>query len=245
MDFNFERLMLVWKQTYYIEPLTIVFALFFLTQLLKVRDSRPIKSIIIFYFISICILFISSAATTLLAKKLYLAVKGVEILNMWFNGIEVFVFYKLFVQIIYPMRNSKLIKYILYGLMTSFLLISILFIFSNVENYTQHYRPLLKLGEIIDVLKRCIICIPCIYYFLKIFDTNKPFQLPEVMVVFGVFCYSVLGILSYSIGANISEYKHLKRFIMTFPAVALLLLCSLLTSYLIQKNKGTPKMIRS
>jgi hypothetical protein len=231
MGFEFDRLIITWKRLYFLEAITIVVALFFIMQLISNKGSFLQKSIAILYFISICILFISSAFLNLIIHNIYLVNKYVEILNMWFNCIELYVFFKIFTQTTYPIPLSKSIVYLVYLLIIIFFIISITFFYVNVENYSKYYRPILKVGELVDVLKRCFICVPCFYYFLKLFNTNSSFQINEVLVVFSIFTYCVFGILSYSIATNITAYPDLKRIIMAFPAFALLFVCFSLTAY--------------
>jgi hypothetical protein len=240
MDFGFDRLIQVWKLTLFVEAFSIIMVLYLLLQIVAIPGKTYPKKIGILYFFSVCLLFISTAIINLLVDDLYLAIKYVEIFNMWFNCIEVYVFFKLFI-VTKALAGSNHARLLAQSLIITFLSISILFFFINVENNSKHYRPILKAGEIIDVLKRCLICIPCLLYFLKIFKSNSALKMDEVMVVFSVFCYSVLGIISYSLAANISEYIVLKRIVVTLPALSLLFLCWCLYSYIKSNNESIYK----
>jgi hypothetical protein len=232
MELHVKRLLNLWNGNFYLEVLTIIISLVFYFYTLFIRNRSILRSTVSVYFISIFILFFFTAWIILIADTVHIALKYIEILNMLFNGIEIYVCYIFFAEIKLPITELKTTKLVFSLLIGFFLILSILFFTSNVENYTNHYRPVLKIGETVDVLKRCIICIPCFYYFLRIFKLNLSLQLNEVMVVYAIFCYCVFGILAYSLGANISDYRKVKNLIMAVPTLSLWLLCVRFIIYL-------------
>jgi hypothetical protein len=221
-----------------LDCISIGVSLYLLIQVLNSKSKNDFRSCTVTYLLSVFVLFILSGIVVYLFDT-FTSIKYIEVLNMWFNCVETYVLLNFFKQIQPSIIDSKFISKASIGLIFIFLLLSI-YLITRIKPSPEIIKYskglMVKIGETTDIIKRLIICIPCMLYFNKIFKSNSPFDLIPVLVVFAIFSYCILGSLTYSIGFNLTYYRELKRLILTLPIISLWFVCISLLFYIKQDN---------
>jgi hypothetical protein len=109
-------------------------------------------------------------------------------------------------------------------------------IYAATYNISSHdglnnVRQLMKIEEIVDVVKRFVLLVPCLIYFYMVYKKNENLRINEAFLSYSLFAYCILGILSYSLAMNLREALFFKYIVNSFPSLALNLLLGCMYYY--------------
>jgi hypothetical protein len=244
MESVLHKLNILWLESNYVDALTLIVSLILLIKVQKLKHTTSFIRPSIFLLISIFLLFAFQAIFLICIRNLFVTIKNIEIINLYYSCIEIFVFYSFFSKAIENQIRNNLLRYGTLCWIVLFVIMSIYFLKTNVTTSITprlESRRLSKLGETMDVFKRCFYIYPCILYFNKVFITNQKLNFYEALVVYMIFVYAVLGILVYSLGTNIVTHNLLRPWLMMLPNITLCLLCYELYRFL--KNSNVKKLL--
>jgi hypothetical protein len=230
--------------TYFNAPIIIICASFFIYKILFLKHNVKFYTAFVIYLISLIVLFGFNIMAFIMRENgdWPCMVKKNEVLNLWFIAIEITVVLSFLKYII----NSSFVKKIIQGtkLLSICLLIAFYFKFFNIdcthELTTTYARKLVKIGEIIEIIKCFILIIFILFYFYEIYHKNELLK-HEAIIPYAFFCYSVIGILSFSIEENIRKYQVIFRLIPVIYSILMCIVCYAIFSYLKkQSNLKSP-----
>jgi hypothetical protein len=239
MDEILFKLKNLWSETYYVNAIIIPISAYLLWKSIRMDKRSLFRTETIFFFAGVLLLFTLTPIMVIIfnSKQWPLLIKYNEINNLWFNCLEVFIYFSFFNLLNLPILQPILSRYIVAAIIICFILIGILFFqysFAIEEEAFIKAKILLKAGEITDVSKHLLILIPCIFYFHSVFKKNQPLIFKEVLVVYALFTYCIFDIVVFSIAFNLGKYSSLKYILIAFPSLSIIFLC--LSLYFFSKN---------
>jgi len=241
MDLALHKIHLLWRQTYYSDLLVILLSIYFLYRLAFIKTNSSFHKYAILFYASTLVLFLSTVVFYIFIPAFREAIKYTEIFNFLFGCIEILVFKSFFLHIplFLPFKPQiTVIGFVTFSILLLFAIYALTYKCSSTPMAHNNVHQLQKFEESSDVIKRFILLTPCLYYFYRIFKKNQNFLFQEALIIYSLFSYCILGILSYSIAVNIGSYKSLRDIITTFPSIALNLLLITIYNYLTSTHKN-------
>jgi hypothetical protein len=157
-------------------------------------------------------------------------IKIQESLNFIYNGVELFVFFSIFLKIFLSQTIRKLILY------TLILILSVnitIFLFAiNIPLNTLRI-----LADQLCVLNLLLLLLGCTWYFFEIYKSTTPFNMGLTIIIFSLTAYCLISIPFIAVSTYISsDFKLLYNF---YFSLHYLLLATICLSFIFYSSKNS------
>jgi hypothetical protein len=199
----FQRVLAYWATAYYMQGLVIFVALISLRRVQMQKENLGLKRLFQLYLTSVLLLIPACnfvyAINLFNARTVYVTV---EFINDLFNLVEAYVFLTLISSFAETRkRHKQLIRLFQFNVLISCVGVAVLF-----NSFTKN--DTFRWAAISSLLHFYTIVIACIWYFLDIYQLNKPINTKQIYLVLPIASYSLISIPIFAI----TEYSYASNF---------------------------------